>query len=60
MKRAAIYVLAIAGGLVLAGLLMALAVPMDTEHATPALAIGVTVGSVAACLGLALVVLRRE
>jgi hypothetical protein len=59
MKRALILVIAIGGGLVLAGILMALAVPADPVRTSPGLAILVSVASVAACLGLAALVMRR-
>jgi hypothetical protein len=60
MKRALVLVIAVGGGLVLAGILMALAVPVDPSRTSPGLAIGVAIGSVAVCLGLAALVLRRN
>jgi hypothetical protein len=60
MKRALVLVIAVGCGLVLAGILMALAVPADPAHTSPGLAITVAIASVAVCLGLAALVLRRQ
>jgi hypothetical protein len=59
MKRALVFVIAVGGGLVLAGFLMALMVPAAPTHTSPGLAVVVTIASVAVCVGVAALALRR-